>query len=213
MMIGEKSAELHWRSIAELRAEDLPIPCDVQVDDGWPPTLAEMADHIGPYAALCLCEAFGGRTIQIPRRAEMSPFKGIIDAEQCETMAFVYGVEKVTIPLGTQTILRAKRRGVIAAIRAGNLSVSAAARILRMRRSHLSRVVHHTDEGLDCEPIQFPEPRMLVALRRAAEIASTALAAIGAAPETLAATAERILDIWLKPIHQPNGGHHVEPQE
>lgn len=193
------------RILSRLTLEDLPIPRDVRVHDCWPSTLVEMADHIGAYDALCVVEAFPGREVYIPMDAKLSPFRGLISDENVKVMSHVYGRERLPIPTGSDTLLHAKRQGVIAAIRAGRLSVVRGASILRMARRHISRLVNKTDEGVGYAPIDIPEPRLLVALREAAKIAAEQLRALSAPADAVEATTTKILDIFFKPQTRNEG--------
>lgn len=193
------SAVIDKRILSRLTFEDLPIPPDARVHECWPPLLSEMADHIGAYDTLRVVEAFPGREVYIPINPENSPFRGLLGDETVKVMSHVYGRERLPIPVGSDTLLHAKRQGVIAAIRAGRLSVVRGAAILRMARRHLSRLVNQTDEGFGYAPIELPEPRLLIALREAAEIAAEQLRALAAPFDAVETTTAKILDIFFKP--------------
>ena len=193
------------RSCAFLSIEDLPIPEGVEADSTWPPILAELADHVGAYDALLICDAFAGRELYIPIDPQLSPLRGLISDSNCTLIAHVYGRERLPIPTGRNTILRAKRAGVISAIRSGELTVVRGAAILRMARRHLSRLVNQTNEGVGVQPTALPEPRVLVALRHAARIASDALRSLGASSALIAETSRKILDLWFRPMPPKKG--------
>ncbi|RQW45310.1 hypothetical protein [Novosphingobium sp. LASN5T] len=193
------------RILSRLTLEDLPIPPDIKVHEYWPPLLAEMADHIGAYDTLRVVDAFAGRDVYFPMDVERSPFTQVIGREKATILSHVYGRERLPIPTGSDTLLHAKRQGVIAAIRAGRLSVVQGASILRMARRHVSRLVNKTDEGIGYAPIDLPEPRVLVALREAAQIAAEQLRALSAPFDAVEATTTKILDIFFKPTSPQKG--------
>ncbi|QCI93243.1 hypothetical protein [Novosphingobium sp. EMRT-2] len=133
------------------RPEDIPIPPDAKPHESWPPMMLEMAAHIGPYDTLRLVDAFAGQEVYIPMDAGRSPFVEIVGSDKAAILSHVYGRERLPIPTGRNALLRARRQGVIAAIRAGRLTVVEGAAILRMARRHLSRLVNQTDEGTECQ--------------------------------------------------------------
>jgi len=192
------------RAFARLTAYDIPIPRDAMIDPCWPELLADIADRIGAYEALLIVDAFAGRELYIPLDPLRSPFVGLIRMKSVIAMANAYGRERLPIPTGSETILKAKRQGIIASIRAGGLNVVQGARILRMARRHVSRLVNQTDEGVGYEPIKLPEPRILVALREAALIAANALRDAGAAFDVVEATSTKIVDIFFRDPTAPD---------
>lgn len=127
--------------------DDLPIPDDVQADQGWSQLLLEIASHIGARAALAVVEAFGGDNIYVSKDAARSPFHGVIDAEKVARFAYAFGGTRLDIPTGAAEIRRAKRAGLIAAVRAGKMTAADAARIMRISRSYMSHLVNATEEG------------------------------------------------------------------
>jgi hypothetical protein len=133
------------------RSEDIPIPPDAKPHASWPPTMLEMAAHIGPYHTLLIVDAFAGQEVYIPVDASRSPFTSIVGSEKAAILSHVYGRERLPIPVGRNSILRARRQGVIALIREKRISVKEAAAILRMKRSYLSYLVNQTDEGTDSQ--------------------------------------------------------------
>lgn len=139
------------------KADAVAIPTDAKPHASWPPLMLDMAAHIGPYATLCIVDAFAGRQIYIPIDAKLNPFTDIIGSEKAAVLSHVYGCERLEIPTGRNALLRARRQGVIAAIRAGRLTVVEGAAMLRMARRHLSRLVNQSDEGTDAEPVPILE--------------------------------------------------------
>lgn len=190
--------EMDPRAFARLSVEDLPIPPDVKIDRTWPPILIDIADRIGAYEALVICDAFAGRELYVPADPRKSPFRGLISQKSVEIMAHCYRRERIAIPAGSDTILSAKRQGVIAAIRAGTLTVVGGARILRSARRHISRLVNQTSEGVGYAPTKLPEPRVLVALRQAALVAVDALRVAGAPVGLIESTSVKIIDIFFR---------------
>lgn len=139
------------------RPDDIPIPPDARPHASWPPMMLEMAAHIGPYDTLRIVDAFAGQEVYVPLDAKRSPFTDIVGVDKAAVLAHVYGRERLPIPTGRNALLRARRQGVIAAIRAHRLTVVEGAAILRMARRHLSRLVNQTDEGLDCQQVPLLE--------------------------------------------------------
>ncbi|HEX7820664.1 MAG TPA: hypothetical protein VF463_08590 [Sphingobium sp.] len=136
-----------------IRIDDWPIPEDAQADPKWPPIMLDMAAHIGPYATLLIVDAFAGQEVYVSKDPARSPFSDIIGADKAETMAHVYGVERLRIPGGRMPLLKARRAGILAACRAKKMSVDEGAAILRMPRRHLRHIVNHTQEALTATPM------------------------------------------------------------
>ncbi|HEX4738739.1 MAG TPA: hypothetical protein VH331_14370 [Allosphingosinicella sp.] len=139
--------------------EPLPIPRNVQTGAGWTQQMLEMADHIGAYATLLLCDRFGGMRIYITAdwlKAKAYPSSGtvrdLIGDEAAQKLSFVYRREYLAIPTARAAVNRARRAPIIAAARSGSLTASEAARLLRTTRPYISHLVHNTDEGMDFEP-------------------------------------------------------------
>jgi hypothetical protein len=129
------------------RLEDLPVPDDVRALPSWPESMREMADHIGARATLRVCEELGGQDIYIPLDPARSPMRTFLSQDELATIAHVYGGTRYSVPLGKTELTAARRAGVIAAVRAGQLTVTNAAIICRSTRSYLSHLVNQTDEG------------------------------------------------------------------
>lgn len=147
------------------RPEEIAIPPDARPHRSWPPFMLEMAAHIGAYDTLRIVDALGGQDFVVAVNPARGPFPAIVGAEKSATLSHVYARERIVVPLGTEALRRARREPVLAAVRQGKLSVKEAAAMLRMRRTHLSRLINHTDEGTDCEtPLLLPSrhaPRQL----------------------------------------------------
>lgn len=203
-VVGEPAKPIKWTQAPIPRIEDFAIPRDARPQDNWPPILLELAAHIGAYNALKLADVFSGREVYVPLDASRSPFHGIIPTDCVETMSFVYGRERLPIPAGRWPQEFAIRQGVIAAIRAGRLSVCQAAASLRLTRRYLSRVINQTDEGFGYEPVELPEPRLLVALRSAADCAAIWLGELGASETDIEEAKASIIAIFSD--FQPTGG-------
>lgn len=139
------------------RPDDIAIPPDAKPHESWPPMMLEMAAHIGPYDTLRIVDAFAGQEVYVPLDAKRSPFTDLIGVDKAAVLAHVYGRERLPIPTGRNALLRARRQGVIAAIRAHRLTVVEGAAILRMARRHLSRLVNQTNEGTECQQVPFLE--------------------------------------------------------
>jgi len=134
------------------RPEDLPIPEDAKAHESWPPIMLDMAAHVGAHATLRIVDAFAGQYIYVPMDVSRSPFTDVVGAEKAAVLAHVYGRERLPIPVGRNALMRARRAGVIALVRAKKLGVGEAAALLRMPVRHMSRLINKTDEGTDAEP-------------------------------------------------------------
>lgn len=139
---------------------ELPIPEDVQPTRLWTGQMLEMAVHIGPYATLLLVDRLGGQFILIPKDPARNRMVGVIGPEKNEIVSRIYGGEYLSIPMGTAALNEARRAPVIAAIRAGKLTIQAAVPILRLKRATISHLVNHSDEGTGTvQDIVLPSPR------------------------------------------------------
>lgn len=144
------------------KPDDLPIPRDIQPDDSWTDRMLEMAEHIGPYRTLLLVDRFGGMRIYFPAdhtRGKVYMGKGsirdVVGDEAAEILSRVYRREFFLVPTGKTALARARRRDIIASVRAGDTTGAEAARILETSRPYLSYLVNQTDEGKD----QGEQPR------------------------------------------------------
>jgi hypothetical protein len=106
-----------------------------------------MAEHIGAYETLLISDHFGGREFYIPADPEKNPFLPLIGAAKARTLSWVYRRDTLAIPTARYALSRARRGGIIAAVRSGNLTVADAARTLGLRRDYTSKLVNQTDEG------------------------------------------------------------------
>lgn len=140
---------------------DLPIPEDAVRTRMWTGQMLEMAAHIGPYATLLLIDRLGGQTIRVPMDPERNRLKQIIGDEKSAIMSRVYGGQKgLAIPVGVDALNEARRGPILAAIRSGQLTINAAVPILRLKRSTISYLLNHTDEGTKDRPwVDAPKPK------------------------------------------------------
>ena len=134
------------------RLDELPIPEDVQPCRGWTEQMREMADHIGPYATLCIVAAHGGAQVYISRKAESCPFRDVVDTETTEILANVYGGNRFQVPVGRVAVDRARRAAIIAAVRNGQMTGADAQRILGTSRTYVAHLVNQTQEGQNAQP-------------------------------------------------------------
>ena len=132
---------------------ELPIPEDVQPGPGWTMFMVELAAHIGPYDVLRICAEFGGRELYIPAEATRNPMLPLLGAQKAAVVSWAYRCDTVAVPTARYALNRAKRGGVIAAARAKSITVTDAARILKLRRDYVSRLVNQTPEGEGSVPI------------------------------------------------------------
>lgn len=133
-------------------AAALPLPDEIRPGPGWTEQMLEMADHIGAKATLQFVERFGGHKIYIPADPHNGKIAGTIrdaiGAHATAILCRVYRREYIEVPAARYALARARRHAVIAAVRAGDISVMDAALILKTRRTYLSFLVNQTDEGL-----------------------------------------------------------------
>lgn len=115
--------------------------------------MLEMAAHIGAYETLLICESFGGRDVYIPADATKNPFAEIIGMDKANKLSWVYRRETIAVPTARYALGRARRAPIIAAARKRKISVTEAARILKMRRDYVSKIVNGTDEGTEALPL------------------------------------------------------------
>lgn len=127
--------------------DTLPIPDDVQPNRYWSPLLVEISDHIGPRLALELVARFGGQFIRVPKNADRSPFAAAIGTDAAAILSHVFGGERIELPVASAALAHARRQGVIYNVRAGELPLSQAARILRTSRRYVMRLVNEKAEG------------------------------------------------------------------
>lgn len=139
------------------RPDDIPIPLDAKPHASWPPMMLEMAAHIGPYDTLRIVDAFAGQDVYVPLDPSRSPFTDIVGSAKAAVLAHVYGRERLPVATGRNALLRARRQGIIAAIRSGRLTVVEGAAILRMARRSVCRLLNQSDEGTDAEPVPLLE--------------------------------------------------------
>lgn len=127
--------------------------------------MREMAEHIGAYETLLISEHFGGREMYVPADAAKSPFRPLIGAAKAKTLSWVYRRDTLAIPTAGYALRRARRACILAAVRAGEVTVADAARMLGIRRDYASKLINQTDEG--CEAVPAPigrarhDPRQL----------------------------------------------------
>lgn len=132
--------------------DDIPIPPDVVPDSSWSARMLEMADHIGPYATLRIVEAFGGEKRYITADPLKNPFRELIGDEAAAILSQVYRREYYSVPVCGTALRRARRAGVLAAVRDKSITAADAARILRTSRTYLSYLVNQTSEGNNVVP-------------------------------------------------------------
>lgn len=127
--------------------DTLPIPDDVSVNGHWSPLMIEIADHIGARATLELCQRFGGQRLRIPYDPARNPFVEAVGEAAAVTISRIFGGEHLDLPLGRQALRHARRQTILAQVRAGGVTLSEAARLLRINRRHISVLINQTDEG------------------------------------------------------------------
>lgn len=132
------------------------IPEDVTPGKGWTPFMLEMADHIGAYATILLVARFGGQRIYIPADPERGKhyedrgtIRDLIGKQKAQILSHVYRREYLSIPTAKYALRRARREGLVASARAGDITAAEAARRIGTTRPYMSHLVNHTDEGDD----------------------------------------------------------------
>lgn len=137
------------------RLAELPIPVNAQPGPGWTEQMLEMAAHIGAYPTLCIVDQFGGQQIYVAKDASSSPFRDVVTDEIAATIASVYGGNRLLIPVGRAALDRARRAGIIAAVREGKMTGADAQKIIGTSRTYVSHLVNQTNEGQDAEPVKL----------------------------------------------------------
>lgn len=130
-----------------LAVDDLPIPEDVQPDDTWTQQMLDLAYYLGPYLTLCVIEQWGGQTVYIAADPERNPFRDVIGPELADTISKTYRREHLSLPTGKVALRKAKRANIIQAAREGNLTVTAAAKMIGSSRTYVSALVNERPEG------------------------------------------------------------------
>lgn len=113
----------------DMTMADLPIPKDVKPAPDWPPLILDFAAHIGPFDALRIADALGGRVVRITIDAERSVLRPFISQRKNMIMSDVYGGERFVIPKARSAIDRARRAPLLAAARNGDITKAAVQRI------------------------------------------------------------------------------------
>lgn len=148
----------------DVTLDDLPIPKDARVTSKWPAQMVEMADHIGAYDTLRVIERFGGQQVWIAADPERNLLRAVLDARKTRLMSEIYRSNELELPTGKAALAEARRASVIASVRNGDMTVRAAAKLLRTARTYVSRLVNQTDEGRDAKPlprVQKHDPRQV----------------------------------------------------
>lgn len=133
---------------------DLPLPAEPRVDESWTRQMREWAEVMGPLAVLQLVDALGGQPLYVPKVAEGTKLEAVIGLAAAEALSGLAGGDSVTVPTAKAALLRARRAGVIAAIRTGEMTIADGSRLLGTSRNYLSYLVRQTDEGADAEPVR-----------------------------------------------------------
>ncbi|WP_066546781.1 hypothetical protein [Sphingomonas sp. CCH15-F11] len=128
------------------RLADLPIPADVRPGKGWTGQMVELAAHIGAFDTLRIVAAYGGQSVYIPIDPERNPFRELIGPAKAKIVSQVYGPYQFFVPVARHAVDRAKRGGVLALVRSGQLSKRQAAVILGTSRNYVDYLVRQPDE-------------------------------------------------------------------
>lgn len=132
--------------------DELPIPADVPVTRKWTEQMREMAAHIGAYRTLLIVDTLGGQEIEVPINPERNRLAQVIGDEGAAIMSRIYGRNKLRVPVARAALDEARRAGIIAAIRAGKMTIGEAVPILKTSRNYLSHLVNSTAEGEEVAP-------------------------------------------------------------
>lgn len=127
------------------RFDDLPIPADVTVGAYWAPLMVEIADHIGAHATLRLIARFGGENIRISRAMRRNPFVEVIGEEAATIFCKAFHGEKLDLPVGRSALWHARAAPLLARVRAGDLTIADASRILRVARTRIHALLAQGD--------------------------------------------------------------------
>jgi hypothetical protein len=164
------------------RLSDIPIPERVQVEPSfWGVQMMEMADFIGAYHTLLIHDRFGGHKIYVPMSESKSPVRGILGHNLSHVFTDIYGGQHLEIASARRVLDRARRAGLLAAVRAGHITGQDAAAVIGIARTHVSYLINHTNEGEGVKPIVLPMARETALLLNAARVVGEALAEIGLA--------------------------------
>jgi hypothetical protein len=138
----------------------MPIPREVAPGPGWSAQMREMAEHIGAYETLLICDRYGGQEVYIPADATKNPFLPLVGAAKAKALSWAYRRDTLAIPTAGYALRRARRAGIIAAVRAGQVTVAEAAKILGLRRDYASKLINQTEEGREVAPAPIGLPRV-----------------------------------------------------
>lgn len=130
----------------------LPIPPGAQPGPGWTEQMIEMAAHVGADATLAIVDAFAGQRVYISADPARSPFAGVVSDDVMRTIAHVYGNAKFQIPTAKTALARARRAPILAAVRAGSMTMPEAVAALGTSRTYLAHLLNETEEGAGVTP-------------------------------------------------------------
>lgn len=122
--------------------------------------MLEMADHIGAYDTMRIIAAYGGQLVSIPKDPARSPFRALVSADQAARLAWVYGRQDLELPVARTAVARARRRSVLAAVKARQIDARDAAVILGTSRNWLRTLLSRPDEteGVALAPVRRAAP-------------------------------------------------------
>jgi hypothetical protein len=189
--------------VPQLKLSDFPIPAEIEPDSSWTPQMREIASYIGPRATLLFCEAFGGRSAYLPRRADgknWRRFCAVVGEPAVRSMIGAFAGCHLAVPRAAASIARARRAGVLAHARAGTFSIGETAEILGVTRNYAGWLVNHSGEGLGVDPAPLPLPRECQLLSEAAAEACRRLTVAGIGRELIDNVAAGIVTL---------GGEHL----
>lgn len=121
--------------------------------------MRDMADCIGAYETLLISDRYGGQEIYIPADATKNPFLPLIGAAKARALSWTYRRITLPVPTAGYALRRARRAGIVAAVRSGDCTVADMARMLGIRRDYASKLVNQTDEGRETLPLLALTPR------------------------------------------------------
>ncbi|ARR54776.1 hypothetical protein HY78_15700 [Rhizorhabdus wittichii DC-6] len=164
--------------------------------------MRELAEYIGAANVLLLCDRFGGQAIYIPARRPSKPHHvaKLIGEDAFQILIEKFASCRLQIATAHAAIRRAKRASVIAAARAGQISISTAAIIIGSSRPYTSELVNNSTEGFAINPGPLPRPRELGLVEDAADIAAGALIVAGAEEPAIQQACQEIVDLWLSQV-------------
>jgi hypothetical protein len=126
-------------------------------------TLREIATHIGDAAALRLCQKLGGDYLYIPQTLRSDhPLIAAIGQAAADKMSKIYTWNRLDVPTAYYHLRRIQRASLIASIRANQITMSGAAKLLGIPVRRMREYTNATREGFKVAPLLpiTPSPQL-----------------------------------------------------